>query len=220
MSAPEAIEGALLFDLDGVLVDSIAAVARAWSWWARGHGLDPAPFVAAHGRPARESIAELAPQFDADREAAAVEEREAIDTAGVVAMPGAAEVLASGRPLAIVTSGTRRLALSRLRASGLTVPDVLVTADSVTRGKPDPEPYLLAASQLGVSPADCTVFEDAPAGVRAGKAAGMRVIGLTTTVGKSELSDADDVATDLASYFRVTVHKSSGRIWSNAHRIV
>ena len=114
--------------------------------------------------------------MDVDREAAAVEEREAIDTAGVVAMPGAAEVLASGRALAIVTSGTRRLALSRLRASGLTVPDVLVTADSVRRGKPDPEPYLLAASRLGVRPADCTVFEDAPAGVRAGKAAGMRVI--------------------------------------------
>ncbi len=220
MSSPEVIDGALLFDLDGVLVDSVAAVARAWDWWARGHRLDPAPFVAEHGRPSRESIAELAPQLDADHEAAAVEEREAIDTAGVVAMPGAAAALASGLPHAIVTSGTRRLALARLRASGLSVPDVLVTADSVTRGKPDPEPYLLAAARLGVRPSDCTVFEDAPAGVRAGKAAGMRVVALTTTVGKAQLLHADHVATDLAAYFRVTVHNSSGRIWSNAHRIV
>lgn len=189
----------LLIDLDGVLVDSRAAVDRAWNWWATRHGLDPAPFVDAHGRTAREVILDLAPGLDPDLEAALVEGRELSDTQGILALPGARELLASSEPLAIVTSCPRPLALARLQEAKLTAPAVLVTAESVTRGKPDPEPYLLGARWLGLAPAQCVVFEDAPAGVSAGKAAGMRVVGLTTNVGAAELTQADVVVANLAA---------------------
>jgi mannitol-1-/sugar-/sorbitol-6-phosphatase len=194
----------VLLDLDGVLVDSLASVNRAWTWWAARHGLDPTPFLEAHGRTSRDAIAELAPRLDLDVEVAVIDDREATDTAGVVALPGAREMLACDRPHAIVTSGGRRLALARLKAAGLPVPEVLVTADSVARGKPDPEPYRLAASLLALAPADCIVFEDAPAGVIAGKAAGMRVVALTTTVGAAELAHADAVFADLEAYLRLS----------------
>ena len=191
--------GAYLVDLDGVLVDSLGAAIRSWTWWASLHGLDPGPFIRAHGRPSREAIAELAPQLDADAEAVLVEEREIGDT-DVVALPGATAMLAAARPVAIVTSGGRRLAEARLRAAGLQRPEVLVSVDSISRGKPDPEPYLYAAQRLQISPRRCTVFEDAPAGVAAGKAAGMRVVALTTTVGAEELAGADRIVRDLAEY--------------------
>jgi sugar-phosphatase len=194
------VSDAALIDLDGVLVDSEAAATRTWEWWASLRGLDPAPFVRSHGRPSRETIAEFAPELDAEIEAAVVEEHETRDTAGVVALPGAAEMLRAARPIAVVTSGGRRLAEARLQAAGLPRPEVLVTADSVARGKPDPEPYLLAAKRLGVPPACCTVFEDAPAGVRAGRAAGMRVVALTTTVAARELDGADRIVANLAEY--------------------
>lgn len=191
--------GAYLVDLDGVLVDSLGAATRSWTWWASLHGLDPEPFIRAHGRPSREAIAELAPALDADAEARLVEEREIRDT-DVLALPGATAVLAVARPVAIVTSGGRRLAEARLRAAGLQRPEVLVSVDSISRGKPDPEPYLYAAQRLKISPSRCTVFEDAPAGVAAGKAAGMRVVALTTTVGAEELAGADRIVRDLAEY--------------------
>jgi mannitol-1-/sugar-/sorbitol-6-phosphatase len=191
---------AYLLDLDGVLVDSLLAATRTWTWWASLHGLDPEPFIRAHGRPSRETIAELAPELDANAEAARVEEREAIDTSGVVALPGADGMLRAACPVAIVTSGGQRLAAARLRAAGLPRPEVLITADSVSRGKPDPQPYLLAARRLDVPPARCTVFEDAPAGVTAGKAAGMRVVALTTTFPAGELGGADRIFANLAEY--------------------
>ena len=191
--------GAYLIDLDGVLVDSLGAAIRSWTWWASLHALDPGPFIRAHGRPSREAIAELAPALDADAEAARVEEREIADT-DVVALPGATAMLAAARPVAIVTSGGRRLAEARLRAAGLERPEVLVSADSISRGKPDPEPYLYAAQRLEIPPSRCTVFEDAPAGVAAGKAAGMCVVALTTTVGAKELAAADHIVGDLAEY--------------------
>jgi sugar-phosphatase len=194
------VTDAFLVDLDGVLVDSQVAATRTWTWWASRHRLDPGPFIRAHGRPSREAIAELAPELDADAEAARVEGREATDTAGVVALPGAAAMLEAARPIAIVTSGGRRLAEARLRAAGLPRPAVLVSVDSVSRGKPDPEPYLIAARRLGVAPGRCTVFEDAPAGVAAGKAAGMRVVALTTTVSATELAGADRIVANLAEY--------------------
>jgi sugar-phosphatase len=192
----------MLFDLDGVLVDSVAASRRAWIWWASRHGLDPEPFLNAHGRPTRDAIREFAPDLDVGVEEAVVDERESTDTEGVVALPGAADLLSSDRRLAIVTSCGPRLALARLAAAELPVPDVVITADDVAHGKPDPEPYLLGASRLGLEPEDCTVFEDAPAGVRAGKAAGMRVVGLTTTVSARSLAAADLIVADLAEWQR------------------
>jgi mannitol-1-/sugar-/sorbitol-6-phosphatase len=192
--------GAYLLDLDGVLVDSVAAATRSWKWWASLRGVPAWPFIGAHGRLSRETIAELAPQLDAKAEAELVEEREISDTEGVVALPGAEAMLRQSQPIAIVTSGATRLAEARLRAAGLPRPEVLVSADSVSRGKPDPEPYLLAAQRLGVAPRRCTVFEDAPAGVTAGHAAGMRVVALTTTVSADELDGADRIVANLAEY--------------------
>jgi sugar-phosphatase len=194
------VTDAFLLDLDGVLVDSVVAATRTWVWWASLHSLDPGPFIRAHGRPSREAIAEFAPGLDAEAEAARVEERETSDTSGVVALPGADAMLRTAHPIAIVTSGGRRLAQARLHAAGLSPPEVVVSADSVSCGKPHPEPYLLAARQLGVPPGCCTVFEDAPAGVSAGKAAGMRVVALTTTVTDTELGGADRIVSNLAEY--------------------
>jgi mannitol-1-/sugar-/sorbitol-6-phosphatase len=191
---------AYLCDLDGVLVDSLAVVERTWRWWAGSHGLDPEAFVNDHGRTTLETIARLAPDFDAQAEAKRIEEHEVNEVDGLRALPGAATMLGRPEPVAVVTSGGRRLAEARLRASGLPIPRVLISADAVRRGKPDPEPYLLAASALEVSPAECIVFEDSPAGVRAGRAAGMHVVALTTTLAASELTEADEIVANLDEY--------------------
>jgi sugar-phosphatase len=189
---------AVLSDMDGVLVDSMAAARRAWAAWGRRRGIDGVAHQEAHqGRPAREVIALVVddpPLVAADT--AFVREREVADTDGVVAFPGAAEVLALPR-VAVVTSCERPLALARLRAAGLPVPAVLVTADQVARGKPAPEPYLLGAERLGVAPAACVVLEDAPAGIAAGHAAGMAVWSVTTTHDPAALRAADRVAAGL-----------------------
>ena len=192
---------AILSDLDGVLVDSHASIMRAWRWWGAGHGIEAKTVAAVeHGRPSGEVIAALAPQLDAAAESAAIDRRQAGDTCDVIALPGAAELLAGGHePLAIVTSCTVPLATARLRAAGLPVPRVLVTPERLARGKPDPEGYLLAARELGVAPADCVVLEDAPAGAAAGRAAGMRVVGITTTLSEDELP-ADEHAPSVAAW--------------------
>ncbi len=185
---------AVLADLDGTLVDSTAAVLRTWCTWAARHGLDGEAIAAAnHGRPASETIAELVPGADLAAEAACLEDMEVRDIDGVVALPGAAAVLALPQ-VAIVTSCTERLARARLAAAGLPVPSVLVSVDMVARGKPAPDPYLLGARRLGVDPADCIVIEDAPAGIEAGLAAGMTVLAVTTTHAAPELAAAHVVA--------------------------
>jgi sugar-phosphatase len=184
---------ALLFDMDGVLIDSTPAVARVWRQWAIEHGFNPTQVVAsAHGRPSITTIREYLPNADHELENREVERREIEDIAGVVPLPGALELLASlpEDRWTIVTSCTRRLAEVRLKAAGLPVPKKMITANDITNGKPNPEPYLKGASALGFLPADCVVVEDAPAGIRAGKAAGSRVVGLTTTVGKAEVREA------------------------------
>ena len=131
-----------------------------------------------HGVPSRQTIANIAPHLDVAAESTALDSRQARDTDGIVALPGAADFLARDpATIAVVTSGNRDLASSRLSMSGLEPPPVFVTADQITNGKPDPEGYLLAAERLGADPADCIVIEDAPAGIEAGKAAGMRVDG-------------------------------------------
>ena len=174
---------AVISDLDGVLVDSSAPTVRSWRAWGERHGLDGEAIQAGnHGRPARAVIAEHVAPSQLDEEAAMLAHAETTDTDGVLALPGAGDVLAlpQGR-VAIATSCTAPLARARLAAAGLPVPDVLVTADQVENGKPAPDPYLLAAERLGVDPAACLVFEDAPAGIAAGRAAGMTVWAVTTT---------------------------------------
>jgi sugar-phosphatase len=172
---------AVLFDLDGVLVHSADSVRRSWKAWADAQRV-PYEIVerAAHGRRTVDTIREVAPHLDAERAAAELEASQALDVVGVVAGRGAADLLASLRDgeWAVVTSGTRHLARARLAAGALPVPAVMVTAEDVAHGKPSPEGYLAAAERLGRRAADCVVVEDAPAGVEAAHAAGMRVIGL------------------------------------------
>jgi sugar-phosphatase len=190
----------ILSDLDGVLVDSHASIMRSWRWWGARHGVEEQVIAGIeHGRPSGEVIAAVAPRLDALRESIAIDLRQAHDVDDVVALPGAHELFADGSPVAVVTSCTLTLAKARLGAAGLPVPDVLVTADRLSRGKPDPEGYLLAARELGVDPADCVVFEDAPAGVQAGRAAGCHVVGITTTHDPAEL-DANELAPSIAAW--------------------
>ena len=183
----------LLFDLDGVLVDSDAAISRVWSKWAVAHGFDPQEMVRlAHGRPSLDTVRELMPDGDFERENEIILQGEIDDTDGVVALPGAREILKSlpSDRWAIVTSCSRPLAEVRLKTAGLPMPPRLQTSDDIRRGKPDPEPYLKGAALLGVPADKCVVFEDALAGVRSGKAAGARVIALTTTAPEHELEKA------------------------------
>jgi sugar-phosphatase len=192
---------AILFDLDGVLVDSTGSVARQWKLWAQENNLDPELTVKiAHGVRTIEVIRRLAPHLDAEAEVIRLEKREADDHEGVAVMPGAAELIqsmAEGR-WSVVTSGTRHLATSRLKLANLPTPKVLVSADDVAKGKPDPEPYLKGARLLGVNPAKCLVIEDAPAGIRAAHAGGMKVIAITSTFPASGLREADAIVQKLA----------------------
>jgi sugar-phosphatase len=200
---------AILFDLDGVLVDSTASVARQWKLWAQENSLDPEMTVRiAHGVRTIEVIRRLAPHLDAEAEVIMLEKREADDHEGVAVMPGAAELLKSipGDRWCVVTSGTRHLATSRLRLGNLPTPKVLVSANDVTNGKPDPEPYLKGAKLLGMNPAECLVIEDAPAGIRAARAGGMRVIAITSTYPASALQEADAIIQKLAQ-IQVSVPK-------------
>jgi len=184
---------AFLFDLDGVLVDSTPAVARCWSRFALIHGFDPETVVRqAHGRPSIATLRELLPNADHQAEDRQMQQWEMEDISDVVALPGAVELLRA-LPLdrwAIVTSCTRPLAEVRIRAGGLPQPKYLVTSNDIKRGKPDPEPYIKGAAALGIAPAECVVVEDAPAGIRSGKAAGTSVLALRTTDVDSELSAA------------------------------
>ena len=187
---------ALLFDMDGVLIDSTPAVARVWHRWAVEHAFDPETVVhMAHGRPSRTTIRELLPNadpHDIDREDRVVERWEMEDLDGVVLLPGARQLLDILPPerWTIATSCTRPLAEVRLRAAGLPIPRTMITSSDVKIGKPDPEPYLKAAVKLGFAASDCVVVEDAPAGIRAGKAAGARVIAFLTTMPRRDLEDA------------------------------
>ena len=187
---------AILFDLDGVLVDSTRAVDREWRGWAARKGVDGDAIMAiAHGVRTIEVIRRVAPHLDAEVEAAAIEDHEAHDQTGVLVMPGALELVRSipdGR-WGVVTSGSRLLAQNRLQYCGLPVPEVLVTSDDVANGKPDPEPYLKGAQGLGFRPEECLVIEDAPAGIQSAHAAGMKVIGMASTYRTAKLADADAV---------------------------
>jgi sugar-phosphatase len=199
---------ALLFDSDGTLIDSMASVVRCWKRWAEEYGVTEDHFrqVELHGRPAVEIVADLLPSHVVHDALRRIEEIEIADVSGVVVLPGAAELLAllPEGCWAVVTSATRALAEKRLASVGI-YPPLIIAADDVSRGKPDPEPFLLGAQKLGVDPEECLVLEDAPVGLAAAKAAGMRSVAVTTTHTRGELA-ADFVVDGL---HRVSVHVDS-----------
>src|SRR5215468_6051758 len=184
---------ALLFDLDGVLINSTPAVSRVWRKWAVEHGFNPEEVVArAHGRPSLTTIREYLPNADPEAENREVERREIEDLEGVVPLPGALDLLASlpGERWTIVTSCTRALANVRIKAAGLPLPRKMITSNDIQQDKPNPDPYLKGAALLGFPAEECIVLEDVPAGVRAGKSAGAKVIAFTTTVQARALEEA------------------------------
>jgi sugar-phosphatase len=190
----------LLFDSDGVLVDSDASVTRSWTRWAERYGLDPASVLhVVHGRRAADTVVELLPEPLHAEALERIHRYELEDTSAVAALPGARE-LTSGLPdgrWAVVTSATGALAAARLAAAGIVAPEVLVTADDVDTGKPAPDGYRLAASRLGAPVGDCVVLEDAASGVAAARAAG---VGAVIGIGERALqTDADVVVPDLRS---------------------
>jgi sugar-phosphatase len=192
---------AILFDLDGVLVDSRKPVERQWRRWAAEHGINADELIkVAHGHRTIETIQRFAPQLDADAEAAEMERREAQDKGGLIAIAGTRDLLNSlpKERWAIATSGGRMLATERLRYVGLPIPPVLVSADDVTHGKPDPEPYLKAAQQLRFAPKHCIVIEDAPYGITAAHRAGMNAIGVVGAYAVEQIQEADFVCRSVA----------------------
>jgi sugar-phosphatase len=203
----------VLFDLDGVLVDSRACVERHWRRWAFEHDLPLTEIMrVAHGYRTVDTMRLVAPHLAVEQEAARFDMREAADPAGVVKIEGAAELVCAlpAQQWAVVTSGTRSLAMTRLKHTALPVPPVLITADDVGLGKPHPEAYLLASAKLGLVPETCIVVEDAPAGIKAAHAAGMRVVALTTTHREDDLGEADARAMHLTD-----IHLSPGDVGSS-----
>ena len=179
-----------------MLVDSAECVERTWRKWATDHHLDPESVIAvAHGRRTLETVRIVAPQLSAETELATLAASESTTSEGVYEIAGARELLEQlpAEKWAVVTSGIRAVAEFRLRHARLPVPPVMICADEIARGKPDPEGFLTAAARLGYSPGDCLVIEDAPAGIEAAGAAGMRTIAITTTFPPERLAAADAV---------------------------
>jgi len=213
---------ALLFDLDGVLINSTPAVARVWRRWAIEHGFNPVEVVArAHGRPSLTTVREYLPKADHQAENREVERREIEDLEGVVPLPGALDLLASlpEDRWTIVTSCTRPLAEVRIKAAGLPLPKRLITSNDITHGKPNPEPFLKGALVLGFPARECIVLEDVPAGVRAGKSADAKVIAFTTTVQESALREAGaDWILNNCADIRLLAHGGELRLALNSSR--
>jgi mannitol-1-/sugar-/sorbitol-6-phosphatase len=211
------IEGlqAILFDMDGTLVSSIGAVEKVWGQWAQKHGLDVEHVLhTIHGKPARESIKALAPHLELAVEEDWVLQAELAESEGIVALPGAHELLSSLKdfPWAIVTSADRVLALHRLKLAGISLPQIVVTVNDVKKGKPDPEGYLLAATKLQVSPGACLVVEDTVAGLEAGRRAGMKLLGITSSLSAHQLGCENTTA----DYSRIRFMKTTATLsWEN-----
>ena len=198
---------AFLFDLDGVLVDSRAVVERVCRLWAARLGVDPDALLrVAHGRRTRDTVRIVAPHVDPEPEAAWIDDVELHDTAGLVEVPGARRFVTSlpAGGWAVVTSCAPDLARLRLSSVGLPIPEVVITSDDVSSGKPAPDGYRLGAQRLGVDPASCVVFEDAPPGIAAGLVAGARVVALRTTHPDADFAGATAVIPDFTG---VRVHR-------------
>ena len=190
----------VLFDMDGILISSIGSVERSWTKWALMRGVDPAYALGmVHGRRSIETVALLRPDLDPETENTIIEDLEIEDTDGVEVLPGAFELLTAlpAHSWTIVTSATAPLARVRLAACGIPVPERIVTADSVSRGKPHPAPYLAGAALLGFAPEQCVVFEDAASGAQAGRAAGCTVVATTFSHSIESLSAAHYLIPDL-----------------------
>jgi sugar-phosphatase len=195
LTSPMVVETkGILFDMDGVLVSSIGSVIRSWRRWAEMYDVPNAEvYEVPHGMRAIEIVKSLRPDIDPVEGLRVIEDIELDDVADLVVLPGVRVLLESLPPerWAIVTSATRRLLLGRLVAAGLPIPGLIITADDVERGKPDPEPYVRGAGLIGLRPEDCVVVEDAPSGVGAGVAAGCRVLGVLGTHAAADLNKAD-----------------------------
>jgi sugar-phosphatase len=198
--------------MDGILISSIGSVERSWTKWAHANGVDPAlARETAHGRRAIETIAKLRPDLESDAELRVIEEMEIEDNEGLTVLPGVQDLIAAlpANRWTVVTSATERLARIRLAAAGIRVPERLVTADQVKRGKPDPEPFLVGAALLGVAPEDCVVFEDSPSGVVAGRDAGCMVVATTFSHSAESLGAANYLVHDLTG---IRIERSSDEI--------
>jgi mannitol-1-/sugar-/sorbitol-6-phosphatase len=197
----------LLFDMDGVLISSLGSVERSWEKWARAHGLNATETIkAAHGMRAIETVRKLWPNGDHAAELRVIEDLEIADTADLKILEGVKRILDSlpQKYWTIVTSATDRLARVRLAHAGIPVPEKIITAEMVTRGKPDPEPYIRGAQILGLAPSECVVIEDASSGAKAGRAAGCKVLATTFSHSIEALSAADWIVESLTQV-KVTV---------------
>ncbi len=204
LSSPVSIRcKGVLFDMDGILVSSLGSVERSWSKWARLRGIDPQHSLRiAHGRRAIDTLAELRPDLDSEAELKVIEDLEIADNEGLTVLPGVLELL-SALPRdrwTVVTSATERLARARLAAGGVPVPECLVTANHVTRGKPHPEPFQAGAALLGFAPEECVVFEDSSSGAKAGRAAGCIVVATTFSHPVETLDAAHYLVNDLTGF--------------------
>ena len=203
----------ILFDMDGVLISSTAADERTWKRWARLHAMEDSFSIhATHGRRTVDTVKALRPDLDPLEQLSLLESYDAEDRDGLLVLPGV-QALLSGLPLdkwAIVTSASGPLMRSRLVFADVPIPPVVVTAEMVLHGKPNPEPYTLGAKLLGFSPAECLVIEDAPAGINAGKEAGCRVLAVASSHHADELSKADWVIPSLTEV--MVAHRTDGSL--------
>lgn len=205
---------ALIFDLDGVLIDTIPVIIRQWRRWAISRGLDPDDVLRqSHGRRTAETIRVVAPHLDSEAEAIALDDAQIDDAEGPLKVEGAGRLIGSipANAWAVATSGPRRMADSRLAFTGLPLPPVLITGEDVTIGKPDPEPFLRAAAGLGVAPERCVVIEDAPAGIQAARNGRMHVIAVASSHTLAELAHADVIAACLADIEVIPGQPGAGR---------
>ncbi len=190
----------ILFDMDGVLISSIGSVERSWTKWAEDHGIDPTLAIRiAHGRRAIETVRFLRPDLNDEEELRDLEEMEVNDNEGVEILEGVQRILEAlpANRWTVVTSATDRLARSRMQHGGIPLPEQMITADKVSKGKPDPEPYLLGAEALGLRPEECLVIEDAASGAKAGHAAGCKVLATLYSHTVESLSAADWIVRSL-----------------------